>query len=235
MLLHCVNNDEAHKLLQETHEYSNSIIHVGGHFFAKTTSFKIIRKGYYFPSMFRDYYNFSRAFEKCQKFAGKERLSSMPLQHVLPDFPFSKWCLDFNGPINHPYSTGQFLIWIATKYFTKWTKAVPLKHSHDEQVIYFLEFFFSRFGIPLEIITDNGPLFISAKLTHFLAKLGVKHFTSSTYYPQGNVKAESTNKNLVRLIKRLIEYKPHQWHTLLTYTLWAYHTTTKVSTGCTPF
>ena len=32
MLLHCVNNEEAHKLLQETHGYSNSIIHVGGHF-----------------------------------------------------------------------------------------------------------------------------------------------------------------------------------------------------------
>jgi hypothetical protein len=33
----------------------------------------------------------------------------------------------------------------------------------------------------------------------------------------------------------LIEDNPHQWHTLLTYALWANHTTTKVSTGCTPF
>jgi transposase InsO family protein len=73
-------------------------------------------------------------------------------------------------------------------------------------VIYFLETnIFSRFGLPLEIITDNGPAFISAKLTQFLAKLGVKHFTSSTYYPQGNGQAESTNKNMVRIIKRLIE------------------------------
>jgi transposase InsO family protein len=67
---------------------------------------------------------------------------------------------------------------------------------------------FSRFGISLEIITDNSPAFISTKLTQFLAKLGVKHFTSSPYYPQGNGKAESTNKNLVRIIKRLIEDKP---------------------------
>jgi hypothetical protein len=40
---------------------------------------------------------------------------------------------------------------------------------------------------------------------------------------------------MVRIIKRLIEDKPRQWHTLLTCTLWAYCTTTKVSTGCTPF
>jgi transposase InsO family protein len=70
-------------------------------------------------------------------------------------------------------------------------------------------------GLPLEIITDNGPSFISDKLTQFLAKLGFKHFTSSTYYPQVNKQAKSTNKNLVRIIKRLIEDKPRQWHTLL--------------------
>jgi hypothetical protein len=45
MLLHCVNNEEAHKLLQETHGSSDSVIHVGGYFSAKTISFKIIRKG----------------------------------------------------------------------------------------------------------------------------------------------------------------------------------------------
>jgi hypothetical protein len=160
----------------------------------------------------------------------------MPLQPVLPDFPFSKWGLDFIGPINPPSSAGQIFILTTTDYFTKWTEVVPLRHSQDEHVISFLETnIFSRFGIPLEIITDNGPAFISAKLTQFLAKLGVKHFTSSSYYPQGNGQAESTNKNLVRIIKRLIEDKPRQWHTLLTYALWEDHTTTKVSTGCTPF
>jgi hypothetical protein len=71
MLLRCVNNEEAHKLLQETHGSSDSVIHVGGHFSAKTTAFKIIRKGYYWPSIFRDSYNFSRSCDKCQKFMGK--------------------------------------------------------------------------------------------------------------------------------------------------------------------
>jgi hypothetical protein len=93
---------------------------------------------------------------------------------------------------------------IATDYFTKWVEVVPLKHSIEDQVIYFLENnIFSRFGLPLEIITDNGPSFIYAKLAQFLAKLGVKYFTSSTYYPQGNGQDDSTNKNLVRIVKRL--------------------------------
>ena len=133
----------------------------------------------------------------------------MALQPVLPDFPFSKWGFDFIVPINPPYSTRQVFILIATNYFTKWVEVVPLKHSTDDHVISFLENnIFSKFGLPLEIITNNGPTFISANLTQFLAKLGVKHFTSSAYYPQGNGQAESTNKNPVRIVKRLIEDKP---------------------------
>jgi transposase InsO family protein len=124
----------------------------------------------------------------------------------------------------------------ATDNFTKWTEVVSLRHAHDEQKIYFLESnIFSRFNIPLEIITDNDPTFVFAKLTYFLAKLGVKHFTSSAYYPHGNGKEDSTNNNLVRIINRIIEYKPLQWHMLLTYALWANHTTTKASTCFTPF
>jgi hypothetical protein len=211
MLLRCVNNEETDKLLQETHGSSNSVIHVCGHFSAKTNSFNIIRKGYYWPLIFRDSYKFSRSCDKCQKFAGKECLSAMPLQPTLYDFPFLKWGLDFIGPINPPSSAGQVFIWTTTDYFTKWTEVVQLKHSQDEQVISFLETnIFSRFGLPLDIITENNLAFISAKLTQFLAKLRVKHFTSSTYYPQGNGQAESTNKNMVRIIKRLIEDKPRQ-------------------------
>jgi transposase InsO family protein len=160
----------------------------------------------------------------------------MPLQHVLPKFHFSKWGLDFIGPINPPSSAGQVFILTTRNYFTKCTEVVPLKHSHDEQMISFIETnIFSKFGLPLEIITNNGPDFIFAKLTQFFAKLEIKHFKSSSYYPQGNGQAKSTNKNLVIIIKRIIEYKPHHWHTLLIYSLWEDHTTTKVITGCTPF
>ena len=122
ILLRCVNNEEAQKLLHETHGSSDSVMHIGGHFYAKTVAFKIIRKGYYWLAIFRDSYNFSRSCDKCQKFTGKERLSAMPLQPVLLDFPFSKWVLDLIGPINPPSSMRQVFILIATNYFTKWLK-----------------------------------------------------------------------------------------------------------------
>jgi hypothetical protein len=49
------------------------------------------------------------------------------------------------------------------------------------------------------------------------------------------MQVESTNKNLVKIIKRIINDKPHQWHTLPTYALWVYCMTTKMSTIYTHF
>jgi hypothetical protein len=119
ILLQCVNNEEAHKLLHETHGSSDSFIHVGGNFSAKTNAFKIIRKGYYWPLIFQYSYKFSRSCEKCHKFFGKEHLYTIPLQPVLPHFPFSKWGLDFIGPINPLSLAGKSFILTTTDYFTK--------------------------------------------------------------------------------------------------------------------
>jgi hypothetical protein len=198
LLLRCVNDKEEQKLLHKIHGSTSSVIHIGGHFSAKATAFKIIRNGYYWPTIFHNSYKFARSCDKCKKFVGKECLSAMLLQPVLLDFPFSKWGLEFISPINPLSSVGHIFILTATDYFTKWTEVVPLRHTHDEHVISFLESnIFSRFNIPLEIITDNDPTFISVKLTQFMVKLGVKNFTSYSYYPHGNGKEDSTNKNLV--------------------------------------
>jgi hypothetical protein len=78
---------------------------------------------HYWPSIFLDSYRFARSSDKCQKFIGKERLYAMHLQLVLPYFPFSKWGLDFIGPINPLSSVGHIFI-RATNYFTKWTEVV---------------------------------------------------------------------------------------------------------------
>jgi hypothetical protein len=87
-------------ILKEIHGSTDSDIHIGGHFVAKATAHKILRTGYYWPSVFRDSYKFVQACIECQKSVGREKFSAMPLQPVLPDFPFSKWGLDFIGPIN---------------------------------------------------------------------------------------------------------------------------------------
>ena len=128
-----------------------------GHLYWKSTANKILRAGYYWPTLFTDVYQKVRACLECQKFAGKEKLHSLPLKPISTEAPFQQWGLDFIGEI-HPPSIGQHK-WIltATDYFTKWIEAAPVRNATDVVIIKFLtENILSRFGCPRKLVTDNA-------------------------------------------------------------------------------
>ena len=79
----------------------------------------------------------------------------------------------------------------------------------------------SRFGYPTKIITDNAAAFGSKKMFEFCHRYHITlgHFTA--YYLQGNGLAESSNKILVNIIKKLLEDNKNSWHTKLVHALWA--------------
>jgi hypothetical protein len=62
----------------------------------------------------------------------------------------------------------------------------------------------------------------------------IKLLNSSPYYAQGNGQAESSNKILIKLIKK-IEKNPRRWHEVLSKALWAYHISKYGATKVTPF
>ena len=129
----------------------------GGHLYSKSTTNKIYRAGYYWPTLFTDVYQKVRACLECQEFAGKEKLHSLPLKPISTEAPFQQWGLDFIGKI-HPPSTDQHKwILIATDYFTKWIEATPVRNATNVVIIKFLtENILSRFGFPRKLITDNA-------------------------------------------------------------------------------
>lgn len=70
--------------------------------------------------------------------------------------PFEKWAIDFVGPIE-PSSHGKSYILVCTDYATKWVEAKAKKHAKDNKVAEFLyESIFTRFGVPRELVTNQG-------------------------------------------------------------------------------
>jgi hypothetical protein len=57
---------------------------------------------------------------------------------------------------------------------------------------------------------------------------------SSPYFAQANDQGDSSNKTLIKLIKKKIEDNPKRWHEVLLEALWAHrisrHDATKVTT-----
>jgi hypothetical protein len=67
VLLRCLSPQEAQKVMFEFHGGL-----CGGHHFWKTTTHKILRAGYYWPTLFTDVYREVRDCIKCQRFSGKQ-------------------------------------------------------------------------------------------------------------------------------------------------------------------
>ncbi len=133
-------------------------------------------------------------------------------------------------------NTSNRYILVATDYCTKWVEAQAMKDTKAESVAKFLyRNIMTRFGCPVELIFDQGGHFINkviGKLTEYHLIL---HKKSIVYYPQANGQAESTNKTLVRILRRMVQDNKKEWDTKLDSALWAFRTAYKVSTGMTPF
>ena len=72
----------------------------GGDFGEEITALKILRWGYYWPTLFKDTHAFA---QKCQIFqvnAKRERRPRFPLQPVMVQNPFEQWGLYIFGEIN---------------------------------------------------------------------------------------------------------------------------------------
>ena len=76
---------------------------------------------------------------------------------------------------------------------------------------------------------------MSIELTQFYLEKGIRIRISANYHPHGNGLAESTNKNLLKILKRTISAHHHDWHTELLNSLWADSVTPKVAIGNSPF
>ena len=67
-----------------------------------------------------------------------------------------------------------------------------------------------------------------------LQRYGVQHHRSSAYRPQTNGAVEATNKNIKRILRKMVETS-RDWSEKHPLALWAYHTSFRTSTRATPY
>ena len=89
------------------------------------------------------------------------------------------------------------------------------------------------FGVPKEIISDNGFHF-EDEVWRVMEEYSIEHHKSSPYRPQANEAIEATNKNVNNILaKMVVTYK--DWAEKLPFALWGYRTSICASTGATPY
>ncbi|XP_072054170.1 uncharacterized protein [Arachis hypogaea] len=229
-LLKCISNKEAEEIMAETHEGV-----CGNHIGGRALAAKILRTGYYWPTIKRDCISKVKACDNCQNHATLSETPAEELHTIEVSWPFDRWGLDILGPFPKEPGQVKFLL-VSIDYFSKWIEAQPLAHITAEKVRSFLwKNIICRYGIPREIISDNGRQFTDHKLAAFLTNFNIKHHFSSVEHPQTNGQVESANRIILQGLKKKLGDAKGEWADLIPEVLWSYNTSIQSATGETPF
>ena len=141
---------------------------LGDIFSGDTTAHKILRAGYYWPTLFKDAHAHVRKWDICQRCTGRQSKAAAPLKPMMITETFEQWGLDIIGEIKPNYSLQHKYILTATDYFTRWVESIPLRKINENAVIDFLQdHIMTRFGVPVSLVFDNATYFSSIRLTTF--------------------------------------------------------------------
>nr|GFA24788.1 reverse transcriptase domain-containing protein [Tanacetum cinerariifolium] len=139
------------------------------------------------------------------------------------------------GPFLEGPGKVKFLI-VTMDYFTKWIEAKTVATITGGQVKKFVwNNIVCRFGIPGEIISDNGKQFADNPFKDWCDKLNITQRFASVKHPQSNGLVERANRSLGEGIKARLGEGNKNWVEELPHVLWAHRTVIKSSHGDIPF
>ena len=101
---------------------------------------------------------------------------------------------------------------VVIDYFTKWIEAEPLPTITTEKVRKFVwKRIIYRYGIPRQLVSDNGIQFTDCGFEDFYRKLGIVQFFSLVKHTQTNGLVEATNKIILVRLKKKLEQAKGLW------------------------
>ncbi|XP_070034470.1 uncharacterized protein [Nicotiana tomentosiformis] len=90
--------------------------------------------------------------------------------------------------------------------------AQAFEKVREKEVIDFIwDHIICRFGMPSDIVCDNGKQFIESKVTKFLEDHKIKRILSTSYHPSRNREDESTNKTIIQNLKKRLTNAKGKW------------------------
>ena len=172
----------------------------------------------WWPGIDNDVEHFLKTCEPCQKNRPRP-MEVLLFSWNVANGPWDRIHIDYAGPFEG------YMWLVVVDSFTKWVEIVPLTTATSLTTITALRVMYGRWGIPRQLVSDNGAQFTSSEFKEFCEKNGVTHIRTTPYHPKTNglaermvqtfkqrFRASSNNKDIqVRLQNFLLSYRntPH--------------------------
>lgn len=128
-----LTTDVANMVLRDVHEGE-----CRNHSKGRNLSLKILRMGYYWPTIKQDAVEYTKKCDACQRHAHVIHQPSEGLHLSLPSWSFMKWGMDIVGKM--PPAPGQKVFKLSmTDYFSKWIEDKAFRQVTSKEVISFIK------------------------------------------------------------------------------------------------
>lgn len=149
--------------------------------------------------------------------------------------PWDSLSMDFISQL--PNSNGFDAILVVVDRFSKMSLFIKTytTATAEDLAKLFVEFVFSKHGLPTNIVSDRGSLFISSFWTSLCECLKVSRNLSTAYHPESDGQTERINQILEQYLRMFVNYQQDDWSDWLPYAEFAYNNSTHSATKQSPF
>ena len=158
-----------------------------------------IRRSYIWYSMSSDIDQCLKSCGVCARSKKANRKAKGHLKSFHSGYPMERIHMDILGPFNKSSQENQYILMVIDQ-FTKWVEAFAI--------------FFSRFGIPLNIHTDQGKNFDGSLMNAVCEKLKINKTRTTPYHPSSNGQTERYNRTLLQMIRCYVDKEHSEWDKL---------------------
>lgn len=181
----------------------------------------------------RDVRRYVAACDTCNRQKGPHPRPHSRLQRYAAGSPLQRVAMDILGPLP-PTPRGNKYLLVVVDYFTKWPEAYPIPNQEAETIADVLvEHFFCRFGIPLELHTDQGKNFDSNLLKSVCSRLSIYKTRTTAYHPESDGITERANRTILSGLIKLCEAQT-DWDKVAPLVLMHYRASIHAATGFSP-
>jgi RNase H-like domain found in reverse transcriptase/Reverse transcriptase (RNA-dependent DNA polymerase)/Integrase zinc binding domain/Integrase core domain/gag-polyprotein putative aspartyl protease len=205
----------------------------GGHLGINKTVAKI-RERFYWLRCRMDVLDWCHRCNDCAQSKGPKTRSRGRMRQYNVGAPFERIAIDVAGPFPTSDQGNKYIL-VATDYFSKWPEAFAIPNQEAVTVAEVLvNNIFCRYGVPLELHSDQGRNFESNVFQNVCRLLGIRKTRTTPLHPQSDGMVERFNRTLENHLRIVVNEHQTDWDRHLPLFLLAYRSAVHETTGQTP-
>lgn len=194
-----------------------------------------IKRYYFWVGLRKDVESFVKKCDDCQRFKHfRPNIEPLTITTTATS-AFQKIYLDLVGPLDPDVVDNRYILTLQCE-LSKFIEAYPIPNKEAITVAdSFIKNFVVRYGIPNELVTDQGTEFLTSTLEEICKLLKIKKLHSTAYHHETLGALENSHKCLGAYLRMQIAKHPDTWSSWVPFWCFAYNNTVHTETRYTPF